>query len=196
MRLTFRVLLPLAHVAFTAALLLMSASQPQFQQASRCGDFDPSAYCLPTPIPTRVACFVELNLPAVPILSPLYSLLGGPDHPNLPVLIMLFGLAGIGIWFFVGQFLDDVAAAFLYHPVPRRRLYAGMFSVFLVISSCVVFVQSDITGFALSSNELVIRVCSLSWLVVGCATLLFRIGWRRRGTWRWGSAKLIFALIF
>jgi len=181
MRLYFRVLLPVAQATFTIALLLTNCGAPQFRQVSRC-DFDSSAYCAPPAVPAVTARFVELDLPAVPVLAPSYVWLGGPDHPNLPLLVMLFGLAGIGIWFFVGQFLDDVAAALLKHVSPRRRIYDGLFFVFIIMSSCAVFVESDIASFALSSSELVIRVCSMCWLVFGCTALLLQIGWISKGT--------------
>jgi hypothetical protein len=41
------------------------------------------------------------------------------------------------------------------------------------------FVESDITSFALSSSELVIRMCSLCWLLFGCTALFFQIGWEK-----------------
>ena len=185
MRLLFRVLLPLVQVAITVGLLLTNCGVPPFTEASRCGFLDSSDYCPPTPIPAVVAHFVETNLPAVPVLAPLYDLLGGPDRPNLPVLVTLFGLAGIGLWFFVGQFFDDAKAALLKHSVPRRRVYEGLFSVFLITSSCAVLVESEITSFALSSSQLVIRACSLCWLLFGCTALVFQISWSRKDTWRW-----------
>src|SRR5713226_2170246 len=115
MRLSFRVLLPVAQAAFTIALVLTNSGAPRcserFRAVSRC-DWDPSAYCEPV-VPAAIARLVESNLPVVPVLAPSYFWLGGPDHPNLPLLVKLCGLAGIGIWFFVGQFLDDIAAALL-----------------------------------------------------------------------------------
>jgi hypothetical protein len=183
MRLPFRMLLPVAQAAFTIALVLANYGLPRFRAASRC-DFDPSAYCAPVAVPAAIGRLVESNLPAVPVLAASYVWLGGPDHPNLPLLVKLLGLAGIGIWFFVGQLLDDIAAALLKELRPRRHIYDGLFSVFVIISSCVVFVESDITSFALSSSESVIRICSLCWLSFGWTALLFQIGWRRRsGHW-------------
>jgi hypothetical protein len=184
MRLSFRVLLPVAQAAFTIVLVLTNCGEPRFRAASLC-DWDPSGYCGPAAVPAAIAQLVESNLPAVPVLAPSYSWLGGPDHPNLPLLVKLFGLAGIGIWFFVGQFLDDVAAALLKHLSPRRHIYDGLFAVFIIISSCAVFVESDITSFALSSSELVIRICSLCWLVFGCTALVFQIGWSSKDAGHW-----------
>ena len=127
MRSHFRVLLPLAQTVFTAAVLISAAAQPRFRAAGHCGFFDPSEFCPPIPVSSLVAHFVESNLPLLPVLAPFYNLLGGPDRPNLPVLVTLLGLAGIGIWFCVGQFLDDVIAAFQNHPIPRRHLYPSIF---------------------------------------------------------------------
>jgi hypothetical protein len=180
MQLNFRVLLPVAQAAFAIALLLTNCGAPQFRQGSVC-DFDASAYCGPPAVPAVTARFVEVNLPALPVLAPSYFWLGGPDHPNLRLLVMFFGLAGIGIWFCVGRFLDDVAAALLMHVSPRRHIYDGLVFVFIIMSSFAVFVESDIASFALSSSQLVIRVCSMCWLLFGCTALLLRIGWIGKG---------------
>jgi hypothetical protein len=179
MRLSFRTLLPAAQAAFAIALLLTNSGAPKFRSVSRC-DWDPSVYCTPE-IPEVVARLVESNLPAVPVVAPLYVWLGGPEHPNLPSLVTLLGLAGIGIWFFVGQFLDDFVAALMKRLGPRRHIHDGLFSTFIIISSSVVFVESGLTSFALSSSQLVIRVSSLCWLVFGCTALLFQIGWSSKG---------------
>jgi hypothetical protein len=176
MRLSFRVLLPVAQAVFTLALVLTNSGALRFRAASNC-DWEPSAYCGPVAVPAAIGHLVESNLPAGPVLAASYLWLGDPDHPNLPLLVKLFGLAGIAIWFFVGQLLDDVVAALLKDVSPRRHIYDGLFSVFVIISSCVVFVESDITSFALSSSESVIRICSLCWLLSGCTALLFQIGW-------------------
>jgi hypothetical protein len=149
---SFRALLPVAQAVFTITLVLTSSGAPRFRAASRC-DWEPSAYCGPLAVPAVIGRLVEANLPAAPVLAASYLWLGDPDHPNLPLLVTLFGLAGIGIWFFVGQLLDDIAAALLKHASPRRHIYDGLFSVFVVISSCVVFVESDITSFALLADK-------------------------------------------
>jgi len=190
MRLTFRVLLPVAQAAFTIALVLTnSGGAPRFRAARLC-DWEPSASCGPVAVPTAIARLVESDLPAVPVLAPSYLWIGGPDHPNLSLLVKLFGLAGIGIWFFVGQFLDDIAACLLKDLRPKRHIYDGLFSVFIIVSSCVVFVESDITSFALSSSEWVIRVYSLCWLLFGCTALLFQIGWiKRSGHWTYCETR-------
>lgn len=178
MRLSFRVLLPVALAVVTIALVLTNSGAPRFRAASRC-EWDPSAYCGPVAVPAAIGRLVESNLPAAPVLAVLYLWLGDPDHPNLPLLVKLVGLAGIGIWFFVGQLLDDIAAALLKDASPSRHIYDGLFSVFVIISSCVVFFESDITSFALSSDESVIRICSLCWVLFGCTALLFQIGWSK-----------------
>jgi hypothetical protein len=183
MRLSFGVLLPTAQAAFTIALALTNFGVASFRVARRC-DWDSSAICRPA-VPSVVTDLVEANLPAVPVLALPYVWLGGPDHPNLPLLGMLIGLLGIGIWFLIGVFLDDVAAALVKHLSPRRHLYDRLFSVFVIVSSCAVFAESDITSFALSSSELVIRICSLCWLLFGCAALLFQFGWRSKGAGPW-----------
>jgi hypothetical protein len=183
MQLSFRVLLPVAQAAFAITLMLTNSGAPRFRAASRC-DWDPSAYCGPVAVPAAIGRLVESNLPAVPVLAVSYFWLGDPDHLNLALLLTLFGLAGTGIWFFVGQLLDDIAAALLRDVSPRRHIYDGLFSVFVIISSCVVFVESGITSFALSSGESVIRICSVCWLLFGCTALLFEIGWSKRfGHW-------------
>jgi hypothetical protein len=171
MRLSFRVLLPAGQAAFTIALALTDFGVVPFREANRC-DWDSSAYCGPPAVPAVLAHFVEANLPAVPVLALPYVRLGGPDHPNLPLLGMLTGFLGIGIWFLIGVFLDDVAAS-EEHLSPTRHIYHRLFAVFIIISSCIVFVESDITSFALSSSESVIRVCSLCWGLFGFAALLF-----------------------
>lgn len=179
MRLSFRVLLPAVQAAFTVALLLNNCGLPSFRPATRC-DWDPSAYCEPVRIPVVVARLVESNLPAVPVLAPPYVWLGGPDHPNLFLLVPLSGVVGVAIWFFVGQFLDDVAAAWLRRVSPRRHIFDGLSSVFVIISSCAVFVESDITSIALSSSELAIRICSSCWLVFGSTALVFQMCWSKK----------------
>lgn len=184
MRLFFRVLLPAAQAAFTIALALNNFGVVPFRAASRC-DWEPSAYCGPVVVPAAIARLVESDLPAVPVLALPYVWLGGPEHPNLPLLGTLTGLVGIGIWFLIGIFLDDVAAALIEHRSPRRRIYDRLFCVFIIISSCAIFVESDITSLALSSSELVIRICSLGWLLFGCTALLFQIGWTSKGAGRW-----------
>ena len=174
MRPSLRVLLPAAQAALTMATALSSFRAPQFRMASRC-DWDPSAICTPF-VPAKIVRLVEINLPALPVLAPLYLWLGDPDHPNLPLLLSLFGLAGIGIWFFVGQFLDHVAEALMKHRGPRWRIISyGLLFVFIIVSSCSVFIESQIIGMYLSSSELAIRIYSLCWLVFGCTALLSQI---------------------
>jgi hypothetical protein len=184
MRLFFRVLLPAAQAAFTIASALNNFGVVPFRAISRC-DWDPSAYCGPAVVPIAIARLVEANLPAVPVLALPYVWLGGPDHPNLPLLGTLVGLLGIGIWFLIGVFLDDVAAALVEHRSPKRHIYDRLFTVFIIVSSCAIFAEADITSLALSSSELVIRICSLCWLLLGCTALFFQTGWRSKGTDHW-----------
>jgi hypothetical protein len=179
MRLSFRVLLPAAQAAFTIALALTKFGVVPFREASFCG-WDFSAYCTVAAVPAVIAHLVEANLPGVPVLALPYVWLGGPDHPNLPLLGMLTGLVGIGIWFLIGIFLDDVTEALVQRRRPRRHIYDRLFSIFIVISSCAVFIESDVTSFALSSSESVIRICSICWLLFGCTALLVQIGWISR----------------
>ncbi|MHB8216534.1 MAG: hypothetical protein ACYDDS_10690 [Candidatus Sulfotelmatobacter sp.] len=55
---------------------------------------------------------VETNLPAMPVVVPSYWLLNEHIHPfKTPWRIFGFGVAGVGIWFFVGRSVDDVLAA-------------------------------------------------------------------------------------
>jgi hypothetical protein len=181
MQFSFKVLLPAVQAAFTIALALTDFGVVPFREASPC-DWDSSAYCAPPAVPALVAHLVESNLPAVPVLALPYVWLGGPDHPKLPLMGMLIGFLGIGIWFAIGVFLDDVAAALIKHLIPTRHICDRLFSVFIIVSSCIVFVESDITSFALSSSESVIRICSLSWVLFGFAALVFQIGWSKRSS--------------
>ncbi len=186
MRSYFKVLLPVAQAVLAIALLSSHCGAPRFVEATGPPDWQPSG---PPTLPSVVSRFVGSNLPAVPVLAPAYALLGGPEHPNTPWLVALVGLVGIGIWFFVGQFLDDVAA--LWKGLGRRRhIYDGLFSVFIIASSCIVFVESDITGIALSLDESVVRGYSLGWLVFGCTTLLFQVVWSRKTNMPLGSFVL------
>jgi len=178
MRWVFSALLPLAQSTFAIVLLLTNCGEPRFRPVSRC-DWDPSAVCGLVVLPAVATRFAELNLPAVPLLEQPYVWLGGPDHPNLPWLVTLLGFAGLGLWLFVGRFLDDLIGAVLTRPSPGRRICSKLCSVFVIISSCIVWIQSDITSSALSSPEPEIRLVALCWLVFGCITLLFQGRWSR-----------------
>ena len=179
MRPSFRVLLPAAQTALTIATALSNFAAPQFRMASLC-DWDPSAICTPF-FSATIVRLVEINLPALPVLAPLYLWLGDSNHPNPPLLLLLFGLAGIGIWFFVGQFLDDVVESLRQHRGPRRRIHCALPFVFITIASCAVFIESDVVGVELSSSESAIRTYSLCWLAFGCTGLLSQICFSAKG---------------
>ena len=83
--------------------------------------------------------------------------LGGPDHPDLSLLVTLFGFAGIGTCFFVGQFLDDFVAALTKRLGPRRHIHDGPFSIFITIFRASCSLNPGVTSFALSSGQLVTR---------------------------------------
>jgi hypothetical protein len=189
MRLCFKVMLPVAQSAIALALIASNRG-PQFIQVIGPRD-DPYAYFAPRDLPTAVVRFVETDLPAAPALVPLYVLLGGRDRPaNTPWLIAAFGLAGICIWFFVGQFLDDAIAALRKRLTPRRHIADALFSAFIIASACTVSFESDIAGFALSLNESTAKAYSLCWMAVGCTALLVQMGWARKSKTHLGSPML------
>jgi hypothetical protein len=177
MRLRFKLVLPVAQALFAIALIASNRS-PEFIQAT--GPLG-STYFAPRNLPASVIRFVETNLPAVPVVAPIYVLVGGRERPgNTQWLIAAFGLAGMGIWFFVGQFLDDVVAAAMKRLDPRRHVFDRLFSAFVVASACAVFVESDVASFSLSLGESVVRVDALCWIAFGCGALLVQIGWTRK----------------
>ena len=145
MQVSFRRLLPLAQATVVIALLAsLTVTLHQFTST------------IPKPAPSeidlqhadagkfdrfyRVDAFasywgVETNLPATPVLASLYWLLGEPT----PVFrtawrILGFGLVGIGIWFFIGRFVDDVLAAARGHVSPRGRVLDVVFFAYIVVS--------------------------------------------------------------
>jgi hypothetical protein len=192
MRLFFRVLLPAVQVLFTLALLGTDVGTrplfgpPRFRMASRC-DWDPSAVCGPVVLPVVVTRFGELNLPAIPLLEQPYVWLGGPDRPNQPWLVVLVGFAGVGLWFFVGHFLDDLTWALRKRLSPGRRIGGMMISLFVIIASFIVWIDSDLTSSVLSSQQSDIRLFSLLWVTFGCVMLLLQVRWSRAADLSLGS---------
>ena len=182
MRLFFRLVLPVAQVLFTLALLGTDVGwrplfgTPRFRQISRC-DWDESAVCGPVVLPAGASRFAEFNLPAIPLFEQPYVRLGGPNHPDLPPLVMLCGMAGIAIWFFVGRFLDDITVTLLKRPPTKRRIYDIIFWLFVIASSSIVWTESDITSSALSTKELTVEMAALLWLLFGGAALLLELRW-------------------
>ncbi|HSZ62675.1 MAG TPA: hypothetical protein VK828_12815 [Terriglobales bacterium] len=163
--------------AAIAIVLIVSNRGPQFIQVIGPSD----AYFAPRYLPASVVRFVETNLPAAPAIVPAYELLGGRDRSvNTPWLIAAFGLAGIWIWFFVGQFLDDAIAALRKRLTPRRRIVDGLFFALMIASTCIVLIESDIADFALSLQESSARAYSLPWIVVGCTALFAQVAWDRK----------------
>jgi hypothetical protein len=172
MQLGFKLVLPLAQAACVIALM---ASPPQFRMV-----IGPvGAYYPPPNLPTGVVRLIETNLPAVPVLVPVYVLIGGRDRANVQWLIAAFGLAGIGIWFFVGRFLDDVVAALRKRLSPGRRVFDKLFSAFIIGSACMVFVEADIACIALSLERPIVMADALCWGVLGCIALVAQVGWAR-----------------
>lgn len=170
MRLRFKLVLPLAQAAFAIALM---ASPPQFRMVVG----PVGAYYPPPDLPTGVIRLIEANLPAVPVLAPVYVLLGGRDRANTQWLIAAFGLAGIGIWFFVGRFLDDVVAALRKRVSPSRHVFDKLFSAFIIASACIVFVEADVASIALSLERPLVIVDALGWVTLGCIALVAQVGW-------------------
>jgi hypothetical protein len=123
---------------------------------------------------------VGTNLPATPILTPLYWILGDRSPVFRKVWRILgFGLVGIGIWFFVGRFVDDVLAAIRGQLIPRRRVSDVLFFVYIVASSLLVLADFEVFGFLLHFDAAALRVSSICWLALGCVALLAEIRWER-----------------
>ena len=171
MRHIFKTALPVAQAVLAIALIASNPRAP-FMSAVNEG------YAEPIESPIGVAHFVEANLPAVPVVVSAYVLLGGHDpSADIQELVAAFALAGIGTWFFIGRFLDDVIAALRGRLIPRRHIADGLVSAFIVASSCVVFVESEIAKFALSMEKSALAAYSLCWIVLGCTLLLAQVGW-------------------
>jgi hypothetical protein len=174
MRLGFKLVLPVAQAAFAIALIASPGPREFRMVVGPVGAYHP-----PPDLPIDVVRLVETNLPAVPVLLPLYVLRGGRDHANTQWLIWAFGLVGTGIWFFVGHFLDDVVAALCGRLSARRHVLDRVFSAFIIISACMVLVESDVASFGLSLEQLFVRVDALCWVAVGCIPLAAQTSWAR-----------------
>jgi hypothetical protein len=173
MRLFFRTVLPVAQAAIAIALI---TSPPKFRTVI--GPVD--AYYPPPSLPTGVIRFAEMNLPAVPIIAPLYVLSGGREGANTQWLIAAFGSAAIGIWFFVGQFLDDVVAAWRKRLSPRRRVPDRLFFAFVIASACLVFFEAEVASIALSLDRPLVMVAALCWAAFGWKALVAQARWARK----------------
>jgi len=126
---------------------------------------------------------VETNLPAMPVVVPFYWLLN--DRIDLihsfktAWRILGFGFAGIGIWFYVGRFVDDALAAIRGLPIQRRRVSDVLFFAYVVASSLLAFADSQVLSFVLHFDAAALRFSSLCWLAVGCGALLLNVRWAR-----------------
>jgi len=176
----FKAVLPVLQIV-VAILVFTTNRNPEFTTLTG----PPDAYHEPRNLPTGVTRFAEMNLPAIPLVAPIYLMSGGRDRPaNTTGLIAAFGLVGIGIWFFVGQFLDYLAAVLQKRRRPRRHIFDALFSGFIIASSCMLLLEANIASFALSLEESTVKVAALSWLVFGCAALLTQVSWTRKvHTW-------------
>jgi hypothetical protein len=122
---------------------------------------------------------VETNLPATPVIAPL---LIGDRAPFFRTAwrVLGFGLVGIGLWFFIGRFVDDVLAAGRGHVSPRRRVSDIVFFAYIVLSSLLILADSEVLSFVLHFDGSALRASSVCWLVVGCTCLLIETRWERR----------------
>jgi hypothetical protein len=124
---------------------------------------------------------VAANLPAAPILIPLHVLLSDNAGPfEVPFVIVGFGIIGLCLWFFIGVFLDDLLAALRKNLAPRRHILDNLVSVFIIVSSGIVFANADIASLVLPLDKALVRICSVSWLVVGCTAITLQFVWPRR----------------
>jgi hypothetical protein len=176
MRLCFKLALPVAQAASAIALIELPGPRILRMIVGPVGAYHP-----PPDLPTGVIRLIEANLPAVPVLLPLYDRLGGRDHANTQWLIWAFGLVGIGIWFFVGYFLDDVVTALSGRLAARRHILDRLFSAFVIASACLVLIESDVVCFGFSLERPFVRVDALFWVALGCITLAAQASWARRG---------------
>jgi hypothetical protein len=195
MRFSFRALLPTAQGVCLIVLLaawtytlrqfasstihpMPSSSETDFQHAGA-GSFD--RFSLVDGFASYWS--VETNLPAMPVAVPLYWLLN--EHIDLihpfktTWRILGFGVAGVGIWFFVGRFVDDVLAAIRGNLNPRRRISDVLFFGYIVVSSLLVMADSNVLSFVLHFDAVALRVSALCWLAVGCTALLLNARWAR-----------------
>jgi hypothetical protein len=76
MRLCFKVVLTVAQTAVAIALIAANGSVFRVD----IGPLD--SYHAPPNLPIGVVRFVEANLPAAPVVAPVYVLLGGRDRAN------------------------------------------------------------------------------------------------------------------
>lgn len=192
MRVSFKWLLPVIQAVFSITLLLLwDNAPPKFMTAI--GPVESDVYRYHGPGPKGVIDLrefsvdfrpnVETNLPAAPAVIPLFVALNGRTDPlETPQLLVGFGLAGIGIWFFIGRFADDALAARRQTLVPRMRILDVLFFIVVVALSLLVLAESDITSFALSLDQSAVRVASISWLIVGCTAVLCEAIWMRKGS--------------
>src|SRR6185437_9615037 len=161
------------------ALLLTNCGVPRFKMVI--GPIDSEgAYFPPEQVPSVVTDFAEWNLPVIPIVAlPYFYLLGGPDHPNFSWLVVLLGIFGIGVWNYVGRFLNDLCAG----SARMRKIgfYDGLAFMLIIFSSCLVLADADVTSFALSTSESSVRIVAICWLMVGCISLIFRLMWQSKG---------------
>ncbi|HSZ61728.1 MAG TPA: hypothetical protein VK828_08010 [Terriglobales bacterium] len=126
---------------------------------------------------------VETNLPAMPVVVPLYWLVHNRIdvvHPfNTPWRILGFGFAGIGLWFFVGRFVDDVLASIRRQLSPRSRTLDVVFFVYVIASSLLVLADSKVLSFVLHFDAASLMISALFWLALGFAALLLQVRWVR-----------------
>jgi hypothetical protein len=176
MRISFKWLLPTIQIVIALSLLWAHPLQRFMPMYGH-----PDGYRVPRDLPADVINLAGANLPAVPVVTPIYVLFGGRDHiNNTPSLIACFGFVGIAIWFFVGRFVDDVFAALRRHPNPKRRLSDLLFFALVILACLSVLAESDVVSFALSWDESKILVYSMCWLAFGGAGLVFQVWEMRR----------------
>jgi hypothetical protein len=195
MRVSFRRLLPAAQATFGIILLALwtytlhqFASTVQLKPRSSEPDLEHADTASFNKF-YRVDSFasywnVETNLPAMPVFIPIYGLLSDRiptiHQVNTAWRISGFCLAGIGIWFFIGRFVDDVLAALRGGLSPRKRIWDVLFFLYIVISSLLAFADSGVLSFLLHFDVMALRVSSMCWLALGCAALLFQVRWARK----------------
>jgi hypothetical protein len=192
MRVSFRWLLPAAQITFAIILLaLWSYTLHQFASTIQLKPFssepdlehaDTGSFNRLYRVDGFASCWsVETNLPAMPVLIPIYRLLTDriPAFHQFKTAWRISGfcLAGIGIWFFVGRFVDDVLAAFRGGRSPRKRIWDVLFFLYIVISSLLVFAGSEVFGFVLHFDVTALRFSSMCWLAAGCTALLLQVRW-------------------
>jgi hypothetical protein len=197
MSVSFRRLLPSLQVALTIVLLtlwfytvrqLASSIQPNplsSEMTFRYSPTDGVSYDRFARVDSFASYWsIDTNLPALPILALLYQLLSGHTYLihvfNTAWRITAFGLAGTGIWFFVGRFVDDVLAATRGRLSPRRRTLDVLFFVFVVVSSFLVLACSQLLSPMLYFDGAALRISSIFWLAAGGTALLFETRWERR----------------